>query len=114
PGHTGEVRLQTAREAALHLSDALDAHMDYNGNFLKIELRGGDPARITRILKAVAERYVEVAAELKRGRLTELTSIIGDQVRTAQKRLESAEGALQRLRRHTLAMQPDDVYYEGD
>jgi len=114
PGHTVEFRLQTAREAALHLSDALDAHMDYNGNFLKIELRGGDPGRITRILNAVAERYVEVAAELKRGRLTELTGIIGDQVRTAKQSLDSAEGDLESFRRRTITLPPDAVAAGGD
>src|SRR5712691_8801939 len=114
PGRTVEFRLQTAREAALHLSDALDAHMDYNGNFLKIELRGGDPTRITRILNAVADRYVTVAAELKRGRLTELTGIIGDQVRTAKQSLDSAESDLESFRRRTITLPPDAVAAGGD
>ena len=114
PNHSVEFRLQTAREAALYLNDALDAHMDYNGNFLKIELRGAYPVRIAAILNAVAERYVEVAGELKRSRLTELTGIIGDQVRTAAENLRRAEGDLEGFRRRTITLPPDAVGVEGE
>ncbi len=114
PNHSVEFRLETAREAALHLSDALDARMDYNGNFLKIELRGLYPVRIAAILNAVAERYVAVAAELKRSRLTELTSIIGDQVSTAKQSLDSAESELEGFRRRTITLPPDAVAAGGE
>ena len=114
PDHTVEFRMQTAREAALRLSDALDARMDYNGNFLKIELRGAYPARIAAILNAVADRYVQVAAELKRSRLTELTGIIGDQVHSAEENLRTAEGELESFRRRTITLPPDAVGTGGE
>src|SRR6266496_461881 len=114
PKHSVEFRLETAREAALHLSDALDARMDYNGNFLKIELRGQYPARITAILNAVADRYVTVAAELKRSQLTQLTGIIGDQVRTAEENLRTAEGELQSFRSRTITLPPDAMAAGGE
>jgi len=114
PNHSVEFRMQTAREAALHLNDGLDAHMDYNGNFLKIELRGAYPVRMAAILNAVAERYVEVAAELKRSRLTELTGIIGDQVRTAEENLRTAESDLEGFRRRTITLPPDAVGVGGE
>ena len=114
PKHSVEFRLETAREAALHLSDALDARMDYNGNFLKIELRGQFPVRIAAILNAVAERYVAVAAELKRSRLTELTGIIGDQVSTAEENLRTAEGDLESFRRRTITLPPDALAAGGE
>src|SRR6266516_3344041 len=114
PNHSVEFRLETAREAALHLSDALDARMDYNGNFLKIELRGQFPVRIAAILNAVAERYVAVAAELNRSRLTELTGIIGDQVSTAEENLRTAEGELQSFRSRTITLPPDAMAAGGE
>jgi len=114
PKHSVEFRLETAREAALHLSDALDARMDYNGNFLKIELRGQYPVRITAILNAVADRYVTVAAELKRSQLTQLTGIIGDQVRTAEENLRTAEGELQSFRSRTITLPPDAMAAGGE
>lgn len=114
PDHTVEFRMQTAREAALHLSDALDARMDYNGNFLKVELRGAYPVRIAAILNAVADRYVQVAAELKRSRLTELTGIIGDQVHSAEENLRTAESELESFRRRTITLPPDAVGTGGE
>ena len=107
PGSTVAFRLQTLREAALGLGEALEARLDLNGNFLKVELRGTRPTRIAAVLNAVAERYVAVAADLKRQRLTGLTGILRDQVQTAEQNLRSAEGALQGYRQQTITLPPD-------
>jgi len=107
PGHTVEFSVVPPRDAALRLGEQLDVRMDLNGNFLAMELRGTNPVLISRILNAVAQRYVEVAAQLKREKLTELTKILEDQLTTAQRNLDSAETALQRFRTRTITLASD-------
>jgi len=104
PGRTIEFSVVPPRDAALGLGEQLDVRMDLNGNFLALELRGTNPVVISRILNAVAQRYVEVAAQLKREKLTELTKILEDQLTTAQRNLDSSETALQRFRTRTITL----------
>jgi capsular exopolysaccharide synthesis family protein len=99
--------LVSPRDAALRLSERLDVHMDMSGNFLALELRGTNPVLISNILNAVTQRYVEVAAQLKREKLTELTKILEDQLTTAQRNLSDAENALQRFRTRTITLPSD-------
>jgi capsular exopolysaccharide synthesis family protein len=107
PGHTIEFSLVPPRDAALGLGEQLNIRMDINGNFLALELRGTNPVLISKILNAVSQRYVEVAAQLKREKLTELTKILEDQLRTAQRNLDEAETALQRFRTRTITLPSD-------
>ncbi len=107
PGHVVEFSVMPPRDAALRLGEQLDVRMDLNGNFLALELRGTSPTLISSILNAVAQRYVEVAAQLKREKLTELTKILEDQLGTAQRNLDSSETALQRFRTRTATMPSD-------
>ncbi len=107
PGRTIEFALVPPRDAALRLGEQLDVRMDLNGNFLALELRGPNPVLISSILNAVAQRYVEVAAQLKRQKLTELTKILEDQLTTAQRNLDSAETALQQFRTRTITLPSD-------
>jgi capsular exopolysaccharide synthesis family protein len=104
PGRTIEFSLVTPRDAALGLGEQLDVRMDLNGNFLALELRGTNPVLISNILNAVTQRYVEVAAQLKREKLNELTKILEDQLTTAQRNLDNAETALQRFRTRTITL----------
>src|SRR3989475_3511923 len=107
PGRSVEFSLVPPRDAALRLGEHLDIRMDVNGNFLALELRGPNPVQISNILNAVTERYVEVAAQLKREKLTELTKILEDQLTTAQRNLDDAENALQRFRTRTITLPSD-------
>jgi succinoglycan biosynthesis transport protein ExoP len=104
PGHKVDFSLVTPRDAASHLGEQLDVRMDVNGNFLAVELRGTNPVMISNILNAVAQRYVDVAAQLKREKLTELTKILENQLTTAQRNLDQAEGALQQFRTRTITL----------
>ena len=106
-GRTIEFAVVPPRDAALRLGEQLDVRMDLNGNFLALELRGANPVRISGILNAVAQRYVEVAAQLKREKLTELTKILEDQLTTAQRNLDSSETALQGFRTRTITLPSD-------
>jgi len=107
PGQSVEFTLATLRDAARGLAAALDVQMNLDGNFLRVELRGADPARITAIVNALAERYVQVAAELKREKLTGLTKILDGQLRYAQQNLRDAEVALESFRVQTITLPSD-------
>jgi capsular exopolysaccharide synthesis family protein len=104
PGQTVEFSLVSPRDAALSLGEQLDVRMDLNGNFLALELRGTNPVMIAKILNAVTQRYVDVAAQLKREKLTELTKILEDQLRTAHRNLTDAETSLERFRSRTITL----------
>jgi capsular exopolysaccharide synthesis family protein len=112
-----EFSLVTPRDAALGLGEQLDVRMDFNGNFLAVELRGTNPVMISNILNAVTQRYVAVAAELKREKLTELTKILENQLATAQRNLDDAEGALRGFRTRNITLpseQPNGGAAVGD
>ena len=106
-GRTLEFSLLAPRDAAAQLGEQLATRMDLNGNFLAIELRGTNPSLIAAILNAVTERYVTVAAQLKREKLTELTRILEEQLNSAQGNLDEAETALQRFRTRTITLPSD-------
>src|SRR6266480_1694621 len=107
PGRAVEFTLTTLRDAATSLADGIDARMDLDGNFLRVELRGPNPVRITAIVNAVAQRYVTVYADLKRQKLIELTKILGEQLQHSQDNLRSAESSLQRFREETITLPSD-------
>jgi len=107
PGRTIEFSLATLRDSARHLADAIDVRMTENGNLLRMELQGDRPDAITAVVNAITERYVAVAADLKRQRLTELTKILDEQLAAAQKSLQDAEQALQGYRVATITLPSD-------
>src|SRR3989441_145461 len=113
PGRTVEFSLVSPRDAALSLGEQLNVRMDMNGNFLALELRGTNPVLISNILNAVTQRYVEVAAQLKREKLTELTKILEDQLTTAQRNLDDAEAALAGFRTRTITLPSDQAAGSG-
>ncbi len=104
---TVEFELATLRDAARALADSLNAQLDPEGNFLRLELRGPDASSITSVVNAVAERYVQVAADLKKKKLTELTKILAEQLQSAQDNLRRAEAALERFRERTITLPTD-------
>jgi tyrosine-protein kinase Etk/Wzc len=103
-GHTIEFALVTPRDAARRLGEELQVQMDLNGNFLKVELRGSGPRQIAAVLNGITERYVQVAAELKRQKLTELTKILEEQLASAQRNLAAAEDRLRRFGVETITL----------
>jgi len=95
PGRRVRFAVATVRDGARRLEEALDVRTDPQGNFLHLGLRGPSPARVTDVVNAVAQRYVQVAADLKREKLTELTKILDQQLESARQNLRDAEGALE-------------------
>jgi len=107
PGHKIEFTLATPRDAALRLGERLDVRMDLNGNFLSVELRGTNPRQIANILNSTTARFVQIAGQLKREKLTELTKILQDQRAYAQRGLDDAESALKSFRMRTITLPSD-------
>src|SRR3989475_811945 len=106
-GQRVEFTLATLRDAARRLMESLDVQLDLNGNFLRLELRGSSAVTITEVVNAVVERYVSVAAQLKRERLTELTRILDEQLSYARQTLRDAEAALEGFRVRTITLPSD-------
>jgi len=96
-GRTVEFSVATVRDSARALSEELEVATDPAGNFLRMYLKGTDAARITSTINAIAERFVQVAAELRRQKLTELTKILDQQLAAAHQNLQDAEKALERF-----------------
>src|SRR5262249_31461494 len=85
-------------DAAQQLGKDIQTRVDPGGSFLRIELRGTNPALTTATVNEIAERVVNVAAELKRRKYNELAKILGGQYDHAQRALSAAEVALKDFR----------------
>jgi len=95
----------TRNDAANRLRETLTAKLtDEDGNFLQAELSGSDPVRIARTLNLATERFVEVAAELKRYKLRETSKALEAQMSQMQSRLLSAEGSLERYKTRIITL----------
>ena len=97
-GHVIAFIVTPPHETALSLSSALAVRSDEDGNFMRLELRDPDPVFAAATVNAVAERFVAVAAELKKQKLHELSGILNDQLRRAKGNVTSAEAALRAFR----------------
>ena len=102
-----EFTVSAPRDVASALAVSLQTNLDRNGNFLRVSLEGSDPARTAGILNQVLERYVEVAADIKRARLEELVAILDEQLRYAERNLKESEIALEGFRVETITLPAD-------
>jgi capsular exopolysaccharide synthesis family protein len=107
-GRTVEFRVTTPREAAQDLRDRLRAGMDQTGRFLNVQLDGTQPERLARIVNALMERHVEVAADLKRSRLEEYSAILEEQLQRTEQALADAERELEVFRISTISLPTDE------
>jgi polysaccharide biosynthesis transport protein len=103
-GKTVDFAINAPRNVSIDLSKKLMARVDQNGNFLRVDLAGTEPTQVAAIVNGVVQRYVEVAAELKRAKLTELARILDEQLRQAEENLRYAENALESFRVQTITL----------
>ncbi len=106
PRQKVEFTVSSPYDVATVLAARLQIEADPDGNFMQISLRGSDPAHIAAVVNAVARRFVEVASDLKRKRLAELTTILTEQLDQAQGNLRRAEASLHAFRVKTATMLP--------
>lgn len=78
-------------------------------NFIRLTLSGPDPARAAATLNDLTERFVQVAAELKRRKLEILTTTLGNQVQYAAAQLKDAETRLETYRVSTITLPTENV-----
>lgn len=107
PGTRFDFSVTSPRDAASALADKLVVRMGERGNFLRLSLDGTDPNILAATLNSLADRYVEVAVELKRDKLTELVGILKEQLGQAEGRLRESESELQRFRVQTITLPSD-------
>jgi succinoglycan biosynthesis transport protein ExoP len=112
PEATIRFKVTALSDAALELSAALRIRATADGYFVRLQRRGHDPVLITATVNAVADRLVAVAADLKRQRLTELSSILREQRDRAKANLVIAEAALTKFRVHN-AVRPSEGPAQG-
>ena len=97
-------RVMTPRDAAVDLRDRVNAILPQQGSFMRLELRGTNSSQTAATVNSVADRFVEVAAELKRQKLTELSSILQQQLNSSYADLGRAEQALETFRVNTITL----------
>jgi tyrosine-protein kinase Etk/Wzc len=107
PGSDVSFTIRSLRDAATRLGDALTVSMDQDGNFLQFSLAGPDPAGVASTVNALARRYVTVATELKRVKLSEVAKLLSDQLGAADADLHRAERAFETFRVRTITLSPD-------
>jgi capsular exopolysaccharide synthesis family protein len=101
-GRKVEFKVTSPRDASIELRTQLTALMKEQGNFLRLMLVGTNPVRLTTTMNALINQYVDVAAELKRRRLAELSAILGQQLDTVGRQLRDAEGRLEGFKVQTI------------
>jgi len=103
-GRTMTFTVLTPRDAAHRLADDLLVQMQQDAKFLKLSLQGTDGAQTANIVNAVMGRFVEVAADLKRAKLIELTNVLDAQLRASEQNLRNAETSLETFRVQTITL----------
>lgn len=96
------------RDVAIELAAKLNAQLSAEGTFLRLALSDTDPVHAATTINALSERYVSVAAELKRDRLVQLTGVLDEQRRYAEENLRQAEMQLESFRVETVTLPTDD------
>ena len=109
PGRTVVFTVTGPGDAAKVLGRDLKMSSDVDANFVRLELHGPDPARVTATVNAVADRFVAAAATLKRDNLVQLAAILGAQLERAQANLRDAETALKTFRVRTVTQYVDSA-----
>ncbi len=104
PGAEITFSIVTPRDAARGLAAGLRTRVAPDGNFLRVSLGGTVPQRIAQTLNAVMDRFVAVAAELKRSKLTEFAAILDEQLGQAERNLREAEIELESFRVQTITL----------
>ena len=96
--------VETPRDVAVSLGERLISSNRGGGNFLSLQLEGTNPVQLAATVNGVSERFVEVAAELKREKLTELASILEEQLEETATNLREAEMELETFRVATISL----------
>lgn len=95
------------RAVAAEIERNLETRLDQNATFLRVSLRGKDPAGVAATLNAILDQHVELAAELKSASLEERTAVLEGQLGTVEGELLDSERELESFRVNTIALPSD-------
>lgn len=110
PGLRAAFTIVPLRDAALALREQLDVRMNQESpNFLRIQLAGPDPQRITQSINGIQRSFLAVATDLKKRKLRELSGLLAEQVRQQEAKLRAAEGALESYKVATITQPREEV-----
>ncbi|HLG05566.1 MAG TPA: polysaccharide biosynthesis tyrosine autokinase [Gemmatimonadales bacterium] len=103
-------QVMTPRDAAADLGGQLNVRLNSErGSFLILSLEGTDPVRLAETINSVQEQFVEVATDLKRRKLQELSKVLDQQVRQQEDKLRWAEQALESFKVATITQPREEV-----
>jgi capsular polysaccharide biosynthesis protein len=88
---TIEFEVLTPREASNDLITRLGTRFANNGSFLRLTLNDTESERAASTMNSLVNRFVDVAADLKRENLTKLRSTLQEQVAQAESGLKASE-----------------------
>lgn len=107
PGQVIDFGVSAIRPVTERLAANLIVRPDREVNFLNISLTGTDPEETAATVNAVKDHYIRVAADLKRARLSQLSTILQEQLQVAERNLHDAEVALQDFKVTTITLPSD-------
>lgn len=97
----------TPREVSTQLVDRLVAQRREESNFLRLTLEDPNPKLAAAILNTWVDEFVDVAAQLKRRKLSDFARTLGSQLQTAKGSLDGSEMQLSSFRVNTIT-QPSE------
>jgi len=102
-------KLKDPRQVQGELSSKLRANMLPDGSFLKLSLASKNRYRVAEVVNAISNEFVEIAADLKKRKLTELRVALDSQVAIAYQNLRNAESQLKNFQISTITAQRSGV-----
>lgn len=104
PGRNIEFYVAGLHEAGRALGNRIVPNLSPAQTFLVLSMQGPDPEQAAATLNAVADRFVQVATELKSANLVQVTRILREQLQTQDSALSQAEVALEQFRVQTVTL----------
>jgi polysaccharide biosynthesis transport protein len=104
PGREVRFTVLTPRETSRQLDSQMSTYLGRGASFLHLAYSAEDPEKAASVVNTLAERYVEVAGDLKRAKMTELRDTLRSQLASAQEDLTAAEMALESYRVQTITL----------
>ncbi len=97
-----EFDLISPRDASLALQQDLIANLAQEGNFLRVSLSGSDPARVTRTLNLLNDRFVAVVDALNKQQMSALATQLEKDLADVSTQLREADAALENFKVATI------------
>jgi polysaccharide biosynthesis transport protein len=111
PGRKVAFNVVSPREAGAKLQSNFTTAINnqQQANFIRLSLVGTNASKTAATLNNVTTQFVEVAADLKRRKLTILTETLAEQVKYAEDQLRDAESRLETFRVSTITLPTENV-----